>query len=88
MRKVVVNEFLTLDGVMQAPGGSEEDREGGFEHGGWQGPYFDEVEGAAVDDAYKGSGGMLLGRVTYEIFAAYWPNAEGEAAEYADMMAT
>jgi dihydrofolate reductase len=86
MRKVIVNEFLTLDGVMQAPGGSDEDVEGGFEHGGWQGPYFDEEEGAAVGEAYQGSGGMLLGRVTYQLFAAYWPNAAGEAGEYADMM--
>ena len=72
---------------MQAPGGSDEDKEGGFKHGGWQGPYFDEVEGAAVDEAYRSSGGMILGRVTYEIFAAYWPNPpDPEGAEYADMM--
>jgi dihydrofolate reductase len=74
MRKVIVSEFLTLDGVMQAPGGSDEDREGGFEHGGWQMPYFDEVAGSAVDEGFRTAGGLLLGRKTYEIFAAYWPN--------------
>jgi dihydrofolate reductase len=74
MRKVVVSEFLTLDGVMQAPGASDEDREGGFEHGGWQMPYFDEALGSAVGEGFDNSGGMLLGRTTYEIFAAYWPN--------------
>ncbi len=86
-RKVIVNEFVTLDGVMQAPGGSDEDVEGGFEHGGWQGDYFDDMMGAAVDEWYGDApGGMILGRVTYDLFASYWPNATGEAAEYADMM--
>ncbi|MEX2458905.1 MAG: dihydrofolate reductase family protein [Actinomycetota bacterium] len=86
-RKVIVNTFVTLDGVMQAPGGSDEDKEGGFQHGGWQGDLFDEMMGATVDEWYgSANGGMLLGRVTYEIFAGYWPNATGEAAEFADMM--
>ncbi|HEV8571471.1 MAG TPA: dihydrofolate reductase family protein [Actinomycetota bacterium] len=78
MRKVIVSEFLTLDGVMQAPGGSDEDRRGGFEHGGWQMPYFDEVAGNAVSEGMGASGGFLLGRRTYEIFAAYWPSAPAD----------
>lgn len=78
MRKVVVSEFLTLDGVMQAPGGADEDRAGGFEHGGWQGPYFDALAGSAVGEAMASTGGLLLGRKTYEIFAGYWPTATDE----------
>ena len=74
MRKVIISEFLTLDGVMQAPGGSDEDREGGFEHGGWQMSYFDDAAGSAVAEGFGKAGGLLLGRKTYEIFAAYWPN--------------
>lgn len=74
MRKVVVSEFLTVDGVMQGPGGPDEDREGGFQEGGWQLPYFDEAGGAAVAKGLAETGGLLLGRKTYEIFAAYWPN--------------
>lgn len=75
MRKVIVSTFLTLDGVMQAPGGADEDRSGGFEHGGWRMPYFDEVAGNAVGEAMASSGGFLLGRKTYEIFAGFWPSA-------------
>ena len=73
MRKLIVNEFLSLDGVMQAPGDPDEDRSGGFAHGGWQPQYFDEdfakvaFEGLAETDAY------LFGRRTYEIMAAFWP---------------
>lgn len=79
MRKVIVSTFVTLDGVMQAPGGSDEDRSGGFEHGGWQMPYFDDVAGKAISEGMAAAGGFLLGRTTYEIFAAYWPNApEGD----------
>jgi dihydrofolate reductase len=74
MRDVVVSEFLTLDGVMQAPGHSDEDREGGFEHGGWQMPYIDDVFGGAIAKGLGEAGGYLLGRKTYEIFAAFWPN--------------
>jgi dihydrofolate reductase len=74
MSRVVVSTFLSLDGVMQAPGGSDEDRNGGFEHGGWQMPYFDEVGGQAVGQGFATADGLLLGRKTYEIFAAYWPN--------------
>ena len=85
MRKLVISEFLSLDGVMQAPGGPDEDTEGGFEHGGWQMKYFDEFAGAAVDKGMAASDAMLLGRKTYEIFAAYWPTAT-EDTDFADTM--
>ncbi|TMK21514.1 MAG: dihydrofolate reductase [Actinobacteria bacterium] len=75
MRKLIVSEFLTLDGVMQAPGGPDEDREGGFAHGGWQMPYVDEERGAAILEGFAAADGLLLGRKTYEIFAGYWPSA-------------
>ena len=69
MPKIVVNAFLTLDGVMQAPGGPDEDREGGFVHGGWQAPYADEVMGRLVTEGFADADGFLLGRKTYGIFA-------------------
>jgi dihydrofolate reductase len=73
MRRIVVSEFLTLDGVMQAPGNPNEDRSGGFEHGGWQLAYFDDIFGSTMMDAFAATGGLLLGRTTYQIFAAHWP---------------
>src|SRR5688572_27272601 len=73
--KVLVKEFLTLDGVMQAPGTPDEDRSGGFDQGGWQLPYFDDAFGEFVDASFNRAGALLLGRNTYDIFAAYWPNA-------------
>jgi dihydrofolate reductase len=73
MPKIVVNAFLTLDGVMQAPGGPDEDRDGGFAHGGWQFPYADDVMGRLVTGGLEDADGFLLGRKTYEIFAGYWP---------------
>ncbi|MFE0184429.1 dihydrofolate reductase family protein [Streptomyces olivaceus] len=76
MRRIIVCTFLTLDGVMQAPGGPDEDAEGGFEHGGWQRPVDDEEVGTAVAGWYERSDAMLLGRKTYEIFASYWPTAD------------
>ncbi|MFF7802704.1 dihydrofolate reductase family protein [Streptomyces olivaceus] len=76
MRRIIVCTFLTLDGVMQAPGGPDEDAEGGFEHGGWQRPVDDEEVGTAVGGWYERSDAMLLGRKTYEIFASYWPTAD------------
>jgi dihydrofolate reductase len=85
MRRLVVSEFMTVDGVVQAPGGPEEDTEGGFRHGGWQGPYFDDEVGKAVDEGISRTGGFLLGRKTYEIFAGYWPNAT-EDQEFAPVM--
>jgi dihydrofolate reductase len=75
MRKLVAGTFLTLDGVMQAPGGPEEDPSGGFTHGGWSFPFFDDVMGQAMGEWMDKAGGFLLGRKTYEIFAAYWPKS-------------
>ncbi|MCO8255614.1 dihydrofolate reductase family protein [Haladaptatus sp. AB618] len=76
--KIVVGTFLTLDGVMQAPGGPEEDRDGGFEHGGWSVNYWDEKMGDVMDDQFAETDALLLGRKTYEIFAAHWPNVDAE----------
>jgi dihydrofolate reductase len=73
MPKIIVNAFLTLDGVMQAPGGPDEDREGGFVHGGWQAPYLDEALGRLIVEGFAGADGFLLGRKTYDIFSNYWP---------------
>jgi dihydrofolate reductase len=78
MRKLIVSEFLTLDGVMQAPGSPDEDRSGGFDQGGWQLAYFDDVIGGSVMEALAETGGLLLGRKTYEIFAAHWPKQPPE----------
>jgi dihydrofolate reductase len=72
MPKIVVNAFLTLDGVMQAPGGPDEDREGGFLHGGWQAPYRSEIGGRLVTEGIADADGFLLGRKTYELFSNYW----------------
>src|SRR5919201_5350161 len=88
MRDLVVNEFLTLDGVMQAPGGQDEDRSGGFEHGGWQQPYFDDVFATTIDEGLAETGGFLLGRRTWEIFAAYWPTAPAEVQAVAEPLNT
>jgi dihydrofolate reductase len=74
MGRVVANEFLTLDGVMQSPGYDGEDRRRGFEHGGWQPSYFDDAAGKAIIGGIQEADGLLLGRRTYEIFAAHWPN--------------
>jgi dihydrofolate reductase len=68
-----------MDGVMQAPGGPDEDREGGFEHGGWLVPYFDEMFGESMGEWVKRAGALLLGRKTYEMFAASWPNSSDPA---------
>jgi dihydrofolate reductase len=73
MRKIVVGAFVSLDGVMQAPGGPEEDPTGGFRFGGWIVPYSDDVTGAAVGETFSAPFDLLLGRKTYDIFAAYWP---------------
>ncbi len=73
MPKIIVNAFLTLDGVMQAPGGPDEDRDGGFQHGGWQAPYTDERVLQLIVDGIKDADGFLLGRKTYDIFSSYWP---------------
>jgi dihydrofolate reductase len=73
MRKIILVEFLTIDGVMQAPGGSKEDKAEGFKYGGWMGPYFDEEGGKEMEIQMKETAGLLLGRKTYDIFAGYWP---------------
>jgi dihydrofolate reductase len=74
MRKIIVVEFITLDGVMQAPGGSKEDTAEGFKFGGWMGPYFDEIGGKEMELQMKETSALLLGRKTYDIFAGYWPD--------------
>lgn len=78
MRKVYGVTMVTLDGVMQAPGGPEEDTSGGFGYGGWVVPYSDDVSGAALAEAMGSDYDLLLGRRTYEIFAAYWPSRTDE----------
>jgi dihydrofolate reductase len=74
MSRVVVNNIVTLDGVMQAPGRPDEDLRGGFEHGGWAQPYFDQVMGNVAAEGIAKGGSILLGRRTYEDFAAFWPS--------------
>jgi dihydrofolate reductase len=88
MRKLIVNEFMSLDGVAQAPGSADEDTTGGFEHGGWHMRYMDEPAQKRVLEAIVDAGGFLLGRRTYEIFAAYWPNAPEEERVIAEPLNT
>jgi dihydrofolate reductase len=79
MRKVLAAVFVSLDGVMQAPGGPEEDRDGGFEYGGWTFHYWDDIMGQSMDATFKEPFDLLLGRKTYDIFAAHWPRLTGDA---------
>lgn len=81
MRKIVVLTFVSLDGVMQAPGGPEEDKSGGFKYGGWTWPYFDEFAGKIMGQQMTPPFDLLLGRKTYDIFAAYWPQRKGSVAD-------
>lgn len=81
MGTIHIDLFTTLDGVAQAPGGRDEDVEGGFEFGGWQAPLFDEVDGEQVGAGMHEMDALLLGRRTYDIFAGYWPHQGGEIAE-------
>src|SRR5436190_7676161 len=76
--KLIVTEFVTLDGVAQAPGGPDEDRDSGFTHGGWQAPLLDQESGSVLFEQAKSMDALLLGRRTYEIFANYWPTAPTE----------
>lgn len=78
MRKLIVLSFITLDGVMQAPGAPEEDTSGGFKFGGWSVPYFDDFLGKTMDGQMDHPFDLLLGRKTYDIFASYWPQAKDE----------
>ncbi len=80
MGLIHIDLFTTLDGVAQAPGGPEEDADGNFAFGGWQAPLFDEVVGQQVDAGMAGMDALLLGRRTYDIFAGYWPHADGDIA--------
>jgi dihydrofolate reductase len=77
MRKVIANEWMSLDGVIQSAG-SDDDTTGGFKHGGWHLPYFDEIAQRWVVEGYQSAGGFLFGRRTYELLAGYWPNASEE----------
>ena len=78
---IVANLFITLDGVYQAPGGREEDSEGGFEFGGWQAPVSDDEAGAAIAAEIGRMDALLLGRATYNIFSSYWPHQSGDIAD-------
>jgi dihydrofolate reductase len=81
MRKIIAATFVSLDGVMQAPGGPEEDPVGGFKFGGWTFHYFDEIAGAAMEELFSKPFDLLLGRRTYDIFAAYWPYQKDPIAD-------
>ena len=83
MRKLTINTFMTLDGVMQAPGGPQEDPTDGFAHGGWSVKYWDDAMGQRMDEFMGKPFDLLLGRKTYEIFAAHWPHAGDEPAAVA-----
>ena len=78
MRKIICSAFVSLDGVMQAPGGPEEDPTGGFKFGGWTFHFWDEAMGHAMDELFSRPFDLLLGRKTYDIFAAHWPYAKGD----------
>ncbi|MBC6457295.1 hypothetical protein [Actinomadura sp. HBU206391] len=80
MRKLIANEWMTLDAVVQAPSYADEDVTGGFGHGGWHSRYFDDLSMNWVIENVRGAGGYLLGRGTYEIFAAHWPNTPAPSA--------
>ena len=77
--RIVISEFISLDGVVQAPGGAEEDRDGGFQHGGWSMPFFDpEVMGPVIDEASKRTDALLYGRRTWQVMAGAWPARAGD----------
>lgn len=82
MRKLIVLTFITLDGVMQAPGGPEEDTSGGFKYGGWIAGYWDDILSGVMGEQMAGPFDLLLGRKTYEIFASYWPYVKSDNPDY------
>ena len=83
--RIVISEFMSLDGVVQAPGGAEEDTDGGFTNGGWSMPYFDpEAMGAAIDEVMQGTEALLFGRRTWQVMAGAWPDRAGDP--FADTM--
>ena len=82
--RIVIIAFISLDGVVQAPGGPDEDTDGGFAHGGWSHPFFDDVVGSAFDDALSGADALLFGRRTWQGMAAAWPDRAGDP--FADRM--
>ncbi|WP_336331577.1 dihydrofolate reductase family protein [Pseudomonas putida] len=82
MRKLIVAAFISLDGVMQAPGGPQEDTSGGFSYGGWIVPYADEVFGQAMQALFSQPFELLLGRHTYDIFAGYWPKIKDDSQDF------
>jgi dihydrofolate reductase len=83
--RIVISEFISLDGVVQAPGGRDEDRDGGFRHGGWSMRFFDpEVMGAAIDELSQSTDALLFGRRTWQVMAGAWPNRAGDP--FADWM--
>ena len=83
--RIVISEFMSLDGVVQAPGGAEEDTDGGFRHGGWSMPFFDpEVMGAAIGEASEKTEALLQGRRTWQVMAGAWPDRAGDP--FADWM--
>ena len=81
MRRLISSTFLSLDGVMQAPGGPDEDESGGFSLGGWTVPYWDEAMGAFMDELMGHLFDLVLGRKTYDVFAAHWPHADEQEAK-------
>jgi dihydrofolate reductase len=83
--RIILSDFMSLDGVVQAPGGPEEDTDGGFEHGGWSGPFFDvEAMGSAIDEVMGATDALLFGRRTWQVMAAAWPARAGDP--FADRM--
>ena len=87
MRKLILIEYMSLDGVIQAPGHDREDVEGDFAHGGWTGPYMDD-HGRYMREALNTMGALLLGRLTYDIWAGYWPTVTDPEDEIARMLNT
>ena len=85
MGKLVINVQMSLDGVVQGPGGPDEDTSGGFQQGGWAMPYFDESMASASSVGMASTGGLILGRRTYDIFSAYWPN-QGDDVPFASFL--